>query len=435
MTLTITICAATCALLVAGVLWLPELHVGRLKVATYWVVALLGAVTLLCSGAISPSEVLAGFTADTAVNPLKILVLFLSMTALSVFLDEVGVFRRLAAMTVARSHGGQWSLFWSLYVMVSLLTIFTSNDVIILTFTPFICYFARNANINPMPYLFAEFAAANTWSMALVIGNPTNIYLATSAGIDFAEYLRVMLLPTIAGGVTAFVALYILFHRQLQRPLIPVRAEREPLNRSGVIIGLSHFAACLILLVASSWVGLEMWGISLAVFVSLAAVALLYGVMSHHGFGEISHTLRRLPWQLVPFVLSMFTLVLALEHSGATQWLVSLLEGGNTVITYGVASALTSNVINNIPMSVLFSSMIDGGTLGASTTGAVYASIAGSNIGALLSPIGALAGLMWASILRSHDIEIGFLGFVWRGLLIGIPTLFATLFALIAMGI
>ena len=433
MTLTITICAATCALLIAGVLWLPELRVGRVRVATYWVVALLGALTLLATGCISPREVFGGFTANTAVNPLKILVLFLSMTALSVFLDEVGIFRRLAVMTVARSEGGQWSLFWSLYVMVSVLTVFTSNDVIILTFTPFICYFARNANINPMPYLFAEFAAANTWSMALVIGNPTNIYLATSAGIDFAEYVRVMLLPTIAGGVTAFVALFILFHRQLQRPLIPVRAEREPLRRSGVIIGLSHFAACLILLVASSWIGLEMWGISLAVFVSLAAVAMLYGVMSHHGFGEILHTLQRLPWQLVPFVLSMFTLVLALEGSGATEWMASWFAGDNTVITYGVASALASNVINNIPMSVLFSSIIDSGV--SDTTGAVFASIVGSNIGALLSPIGALAGLMWASILRSHDIEIGFAGFVWRGLLIGIPTLLATLFALIALGI
>ncbi|MBQ8863694.1 MAG: hypothetical protein IJ014_03055 [Rikenellaceae bacterium] len=435
MTLTITICAATCLLLIAGVLWLPELRIGPVRVATYWVVALLGACVLLVSGTISPREVLAGFVADTAVNPLKILVLFLSMTALSVFLDEVGIFRRLAAMTVARSRGGQWSLFWSLYVMVSLLTVFTSNDVIILTFTPFICYFARNANINPAPYLFAEFTAANTWSMALIIGNPTNIYLATSAGVDFAQYLRVMLLPTIAGGVTAFVALYILFHRQLQRPLIPVRAEREPLNRSGVIIGLSHFAACLILLVASSWVGLEMWGISLAVFVSLAAVAMLYGVLSHHGFGEILHTLRRLPWQLVPFVLSMFTLVLALEHSGATAWMASLLSGRHTIITYGVASTLASNAINNIPMSVLFSSIIAEGVAEGEMLRAVFASIVGSNIGALLSPIGALAGLMWASILRTHDIEIGFLGFVWRGLLIGIPTLFATLFALIAMGL
>ena len=430
MTLTLTICAATCLLLIAGVLWYPEIRIGKRGFATYWVVAVLGALTLLATGEISLAQVLEGVTADTAVNPLKILVLFLSMTALSVFMDEVGIFRRLAAMTVAKSTGGQWSLFWHLYVAVSVLTIFTSNDVIILTFTPFICYFARNANINPMPYLFAEFVAANTWSMALIIGNPTNIYLATSAGIDFTEYLRVMLLPTIVGGVTAFIALIILFHRQLQRPLIPVRSEREPLQRSGVIIGVSHFVACLILLVASSWIGLEMWGISFAVFASLMAVAFLYDVLSHHGFHEIIQTIRRLPWQLIPFVLSMFVVVLALESSGATALLADMLGNRHSVMTYGLASALASNAINNIPMSVLFSSMIDGAFEGRQLVRATYGAIAGSNIGALLSPIGALAGLMWASILKNHDVEISFLGFVWRGLLIGIPTLLATLWTI-----
>ena len=34
-----------------------------------------------------------------------------------------------------------------MYVMVAILTIFTSNDIVILTFTPFICYFAKNANM------------------------------------------------------------------------------------------------------------------------------------------------------------------------------------------------------------------------------------------------------------------------------------------------
>ncbi len=430
MTLSLIICIATCALLIAGVLWFPEIRIGGKRFATYWVVALSGALMLMATGEISTPQVVNGITADTAVNPLKILVLFLSMTALSVFMDEVGIFRRLAAMTVAKATGGQWSLFWHLYVAVAVLTIFTSNDVIILTFTPFICYFARNANINPLPYLFAEFVAANTWSMALVIGNPTNIYLATSAGIGFMEYLRVMILPTVVGGVTAFALLIFMFRKQLQRPLIPVRSEREPLRRSGVIIALSHFVACLMMLVASSWIGLEMWGISFAVFVSLMAVAFLYGVLSHHGFDEITHTIRRLPWQLIPFVLSMFTVVLALNISGATSQLASALGSQDPVMTYGLASALASNAINNIPMSVLFSSMIEDGLTGSQLLGATYGAIAGSNLGALLSPIGALAGLMWASILRKHDVRISFLGFVWRGMLIGIPTLLATLWAI-----
>jgi site-specific DNA-cytosine methylase len=35
-----------------------------------------------------------------------------------------------------------------MYLMVAVLTIFTSNDIVILTFTPFICYFCKNAKIS-----------------------------------------------------------------------------------------------------------------------------------------------------------------------------------------------------------------------------------------------------------------------------------------------
>ena len=72
----------------------------------------------------------------------------------------------------------------------------------ILTLTPFICFFCKNTRIDPVPFLVSEFAAANTWSMMLIISNPTNIYLGTSAGIGFAEYSKIMALPTLCAGLS-----------------------------------------------------------------------------------------------------------------------------------------------------------------------------------------------------------------------------------------
>ena len=88
-----------------------------------------------------------------------------------------------------------------------------ANENIILAVTPVISYLAKNAQINPLPYLFCEFVAANTWSTALIVGNPTNIYLATSRGIGFVDYFEVMALPTLLAGVVAFVLLYLIFYR------------------------------------------------------------------------------------------------------------------------------------------------------------------------------------------------------------------------------
>ena len=141
------------------------------------------------------------------------------MTALSVFLDEMGFFKYLATLATKKAKANQFSLFLTLYLLVSVLTVFTSNDIVILTFTPFICYFAKNTKINPVPYLVAEFAAANTWSMMLIIGNPTNVYIASAAGIDFISYLAVMALPTVVAGLCSLGVLYLLFRKSLKKPL------------------------------------------------------------------------------------------------------------------------------------------------------------------------------------------------------------------------
>ena len=185
MLLSIIIGGATCLAMILAVLFYPKINIGRLSLSSYWVVTLVGAVLLLSVGAVDLQAVLAALLADTAINPLKILVLFISMTLLSIYLDELGFFRYLASVTLKRAGCSQTRLFFILYITVSVLTVFTSNDIIILSFTPFICYFAKNARISPLPYLAAEFVAANTWSMALIIGNPTNIYLVTAAGGDF----------------------------------------------------------------------------------------------------------------------------------------------------------------------------------------------------------------------------------------------------------
>ena len=73
----------------------PLLHPKHTAVRIYWVAPLAGALLLVCSKSLSLTEVWEGLTYDSAVNPIKILVLFLSMTLLSIFLDEAGFFRYL----------------------------------------------------------------------------------------------------------------------------------------------------------------------------------------------------------------------------------------------------------------------------------------------------------------------------------------------------
>lgn len=422
----IIICGVACLLMILSVLFLPTVRIGKIKLDTYWLVALLGAAVLLISGQADVSRVGAALVSNDAINPIKILVLFISMTILSIFLDELGFFSYLANVTLKRAKTSQTKLFLYLYLTVSVLTVFTSNDVIILSFTPFICYFAKNARISPMPYLAAEFVAANTWSMMLVIGNPTNIYLSQAYGINFVEYTKVMLLPTLAAGTVAFLALFLLYRKKLAEPISGEPTEARITDKPQLTVGLIHLAVCTVALAIGSYIGLEMWLVSLVAAISLFVFSLGFALARKKKPAELLACLRRAPWQLIPFVLGMFVMVIGLSDKGVTAAIADLLGEGATVIKYGITSFLAANLINNIPMSVLFCSIIENIASGV-TAPAVFAAVIGSNIGAFLTPIGALAGIMWSSILKEHGHKFGYLDFLRIGVTVAVPTILAAL--------
>ncbi|MDE6201685.1 MAG: hypothetical protein K2M47_07435 [Clostridiales bacterium] len=426
MKLAIVICSITCVAMILSILFFPKIRIGKISIDTYWLITLAGACILLACGGASIKAVGDALISDTAVNPVKILVLFVSMTVLSIFLDELGFFRFLASVVLKKSKTSQTKLFLLLYITVSVLTVFTSNDVIILSFTPFICYFAKNAEINPLPYLAAEFVAANTWSMALVIGNPTNIYLATASGIDFVQYLKVSIVPTVAAGLVAFLALFLLFRKKLAAP-IEGEAETVVIQDKLLLwVGIVHLAACTVLLAIGSYVNIEMWIVSACAVGSLFIISGVIAIVRRQKPAAMLGCVKRAPYQLIPFVLSMFILIIALNENGVTAAIGKLLGGSLPILKYGTTSFLASNLINNIPMSVLFSSIIQS-TGGVAGTGAVFATIIGSNLGALFTPIGALAGIMWSNILNKHEVKFKYIDFLKIGVVVALPTLAAAL--------
>ncbi len=431
MILTLIIAVVTCLIMFVAILLKPTVCIGikssdkKISVGTYWIVALLGALVLLAVGSIGFGEVFSGLTANNAINPIKILTLFISNTALSVFLDEAGFFRYLATKSLTKVRGSQKRFFVTLYLLVSVLTVFTSNDIVILTFTPFICYYAKNAQVDCVPYLVGEFVAANSLSLTLIIGNPTNIYLATSYGVDFGRYFIVMLFPALFAGITGFVVVYLIFRKKLSAPIAGVAEKAEINDKPSLIVGLCCLALCTVLLAVSSYLNFEMWYISLAFAVGLLIFSIVYSLCKRQKPLMAGRTLARCPWELIPFVISMFVMVLALNKCGITEILGKGLDAGKySILSYGFTSFLFANLINNIPMSVLFGSVV---SYASNPHCALFAAVIGSNIGAYLTPVGALAGIMWLNILKSHGVKFGFLQFIKYGVFTAVPTMAASL--------
>jgi hypothetical protein len=80
------------ALMVLALIFKPSIQIKRYTLQLYWPIALVGALVLVLSWTLPPTELWQGLTADSTVNPGKILVLFLSMAILSIVLDELGFF-------------------------------------------------------------------------------------------------------------------------------------------------------------------------------------------------------------------------------------------------------------------------------------------------------------------------------------------------------
>lgn len=403
----------------------PVLKIKNFEMQTFWFAPTLGAIILLIFGLVDTNVVFSSMIENSSVNPLEILVLFISMVFLSVVLDEVGFFKYLATLAVKKAKNSQFAMFIILFFMVSILTIFTSNDIIVITFTPFIIFFCKNTKISPIPYLVAEFVAANTWSMLLIIGNPTNIYLATSFNIDFFTYIKYMFLPTIFAGITSLLIMLLIFKNKLKQKLDSNISSDHILDKNIFIISLILLIICIVLLAISSFINLSMWIISLTSAGILLIFLVIYCIFNKDKRYILKESVFRLPFNLIPLLLSMFVIVLTLHQYDITTYIFNLLNTSQPILTFGLSSFVFANLTNNIPMSILYVDIIKNFT--NISPQAIYSSIISSNIAAYFTPIGALAGIMWMSILRKNDVEFSFLKFSIYGSIIAIPTLLVSL--------
>ena len=409
----------------------PTIKIKNKSFDTFYIPILIVAIILLIFPIFDKSNLFNILFSNSKLNPLKILVLFISISFISITLDEAGFFSYIAVKFINRFKKSQYMLFFSLYFLISILTIFTSNDIVILTFTPFILYFAKRGNINPIPFLIMEFTAANTYSMLLPIGNPTNIYLSSIYDLDFITYISKMIIPTIFVGIASTLILILLFHKELNKKIEVF--DDKPIhlkNRFICITSLVHLSLTTILLVISNYINIEMWIISLSFGVSLLIFISIYGITKKNHL-YISRPIRRLPYTLIPFVLSMFVIIMALESFGVFGYIHDLFENipndNLKEIVYLISSTISCNLVNNIPMTIAYGSILSN----TNNITLIYASIIGSNLGALLTPVGALAGIMWMRILKQNDVDYGFIKFMKNGSIITVTLLLASALALL----
>jgi arsenical pump membrane protein len=377
-----------------------------------WAVA--GAAVLLALGLISVSDALTGIGNGTDVY----LFLF-GMMLLAEIARTEGLFDWLAAVAASHAGGSPRRLFFLIYCVGTVVTIFLSNDATAVVLTPAVAAAVRAAKAKEtLPYLLICAFIANAASFVLPISNPANLVIYGGRMPPLAQWLPAYLLPS----VVAIVATYLLLHftqRGALRQEIAKEVPRPKLTAAGRTAA-AGIAATAVALLAASALDLQL-GLPTAIAGSVTALAVL--IRERKWPWSIA---RDISWGVLPLVAGLFVLVEALGKTGLIDAIAALLRAGEqqaafaTAALSGVAIALASNLINNLPAGLLAASAVHTAQAGEHVTRAI---LIGVDLGPNLSVTGSLATILWLAALRREGLVVGFGAFLKIGAVVMPPAL------------
>ncbi|KIJ45142.1 hypothetical protein M422DRAFT_167130 [Sphaerobolus stellatus SS14] len=217
---------------------------------------------------LGPSTIRDGIVGVEGVKPYNILILFFSLAYMAITLDVTGILQSAAYWVSNKGGDNGWRLYFYFYVMLTLLSVILGNDPVILSGTAFLVYYTKVVEeLVELPWLISEFAAANTASMVLFVGNPTNVVICEGFGVNNAAFTAYTILPFLACNVACFFALATQYHspKHLPKKITPTQLDVKSvlLDPMGALVGSFLLGSCLITAIVVSFFGVDVWKITL----------------------------------------------------------------------------------------------------------------------------------------------------------------------------
>ena len=386
-----------------------------------WAVA--GAVLLVLFNLLPWPEALAAAAKGTDVY------LFLvGMMLLAEVARKEGLFDWLAAQAVRHSHGSSKRLFLIVYIVGTIVTVLLSNDATAVVLTPAVYAATRAAKVEPLPYLFICAFIANAASFVLPISNPANLVVFGEQMPPLSQWLRTFTLPSIAAIAATYLALRWTQRRALEAPVAEAGAI-APLPIGGML-ALIGIAMTAVVLLAASALGRDL---GLPTFIAGTVVTIVVLALRRQSPLPV---LKDVSWSVLPLVAGLFILVEGLNRTGALPALARVLKEAATASPQatswisGIAVALASNLLNNLPMGLIAATTSQAAQVPAHVTGAI---LIGVDLGPNLSVTGSLATILWLIALRREGEYVGAMRFLRLGLVVMPPALLLSLAALWAV--
>ena len=324
--------------------------------------------------------------------------LLLAMMLLVAMLRPTGGFEYLGIRLAKLAAGDPRRLLIYITLVVSLLSMFLDNVTTVLIFAPLTVLITRMLSLNPVPFLIAEAMLSNIAGASTLVGDPPNIMIASSAGIDFMTFLINMgpiILPAWAATV---VLMLVMFHKELQPAQLGSQLiELDESKAIKDIPGLWRASLALVIVVALFFIHhrLHLFPAYVA-WIGVALVLVLSRPKPEALFINVE-------WSVLLFFASLFVIVGGVEGSGLLNlvgfYLIENASEPGTLIWAALIimwiSALLSAMVDNIPFTVTMIPIISGlETQGVNVTPLWWALAIGVGLGGNATHIGATANII-----------------------------------------
>ena len=370
-----------------------------------WQIMLGGAVAVLITGQISPSEALAAINGD-------VMVFLLGMFIVGEAMVESGYLSTLSHRFFSRAHTPDQMIFFILFGM-GFLSALLMNDTLAIIGTPLVLGLAAKFRFSPKLMLLSLAIAITTGSVMSPIGNPQNLLIALNSGMEtpFVIFTLWLLIPSLICLGVAFVFLRLYFHTDF---LPRVLEHDPPISGDEKKFFPVKCSLVVILILAAVNIIVSLNGGNLLVPLPLIAVCAAVPVIL---FGTYRMTvLKNIDWFTLVFFAAMFVLMESVWQTGFFQ---SFVDQGmvTSVPMILLTSAVTSQFISNVPFVALFQPMI---MQAGGQTSRLMALAAGSTIAGNLTILGAASNVIIIQNAEKQGMTLTFLEFAK----VGIPLTF-----------
>ncbi len=377
------------------------------------IVGIFGAMLMILTGIISQ---------ETAIHHIDFntLGLLMGMMIIVNITSETGLFNFLAIWSAKKVKAHPVKLLVALSLLTAVCSAFLDNVTTVLLTVPITFNIAEQLKVDVKPFLMVQIISSNIGGTATLVGDPPNIMIGSSVGLNFMDFIFNLSIPAIIIWIITVAIMVVLYGSKLHTK-VELQDKVMRLNEKAQITDFVLLKKCLFVLAVTMSLFILHGSLHLeTATAALTGAGLLLLITYSHNEGQIAKVLSKIEWLAIFFFAGLFVLVGALVETGVIRAMaaeaIEITNGSvpGTAILILWMSAIASAFIDNIPfVATLIPLIKDMGEMGLSNLEPMWWSLAlGACLGGNGTLIGASANVVVASMSAQRGKPISFIDFM-----------------------